>query len=130
MGEALLQEGAVGHDGTGEVGQVLLPKEGQGDLPQPLGQGHPAHPALHIRGKVGGVVLEPGGQKDQDQAHQAARQVKGHPAPAGDTAGHQVPNKEEQQPHRHHEGQVLQQAGQAALDQVPGALLGQGVSSL
>ena len=71
--------------------------------------------------------MEPGGQEDQDQAHQAARQVKGHPAPSGDTAGHQVPNKEEQQPHRHHEGQVLEQAGKTPLDQVFRALLRQGI---
>ena len=89
VGKALLQIGAVGHDGAGEIGQILFSKEGQRNLPQPFGQRNPSHTAFRIGGKVGGVVLKVSGKQDQANAHHAAHDVKSDFF-AGNTASHQI----------------------------------------
>ena len=127
--KALFQERAVGHDGAGQVGQVLLSEEGQGELPQPFRQGNPPHAAFGVGGKVGGVVLYIGGQQNQPHADRAADGIEGRPA-FGNAAAHQVTDQAVEQSYRKHKGNVLQDAGYATLYQIPGALLGEGVALL
>ena len=89
MGKALLQKGAVGHDGAGEIRQILYSKEGQRNLPKLFGQRNPPHTAFCISGKVGGVVLKVCGKQDQADTHHAAHDVKSNFF-AGYAASHQI----------------------------------------
>ena len=89
MGKTLLQKGAVGHDGAGEIRQILFSKEGQGNFPQPFSQRNPPHTAFCISGKVGSVVLKVSGKQDQANAHHAAHDVKSNFF-AGYAAVHQI----------------------------------------
>ena len=89
MGKTLLQKGAVGHDGAGEIRQILFSKEGQGNFPQPFGQRNPPHSAFRIGGKIRGVVLKVSGKQDQTDTHRAADDIKDNFF-TGNTAIHQI----------------------------------------
>ena len=59
VGEHLVQAGAVGNHGGGQVAEIPVAEEGQGEPAQRLRQAHPAVGALPVGGDVEGGVLEP-----------------------------------------------------------------------
>ena len=124
-----LQGGAVPHNGVGQVRQVLLPEKGQGNQPQLFRQGDAAHPALHIGGQVGGVVLKARYQENHHQAGGTAKDIAERPI-FPDSPVHQIQHKPVQKPYRKHERQILGRAGQAPFNQIHRPLAGQSKTSL
>ena len=59
VGEHLVQAGAVGNHGGGQVAEITVPEKGQGKPAQGLRQAHPAVGALPVGGDVERGVLEP-----------------------------------------------------------------------
>ena len=59
MGEHLVQAGAVGDHGGGQVAEITVPEKGQWKPAQRLCQAHPAVSTLPVGGDVEGGVLEP-----------------------------------------------------------------------
>ena len=114
MGAGFFKHLAVGHDGAGQVSQIPLAKEGQGELPQLLGQGQPPDAAFFIGGEVGAVILEPGSQQNQPKANNAAAHIKGDVSPCG--ARHQVADKKIEQTGGQHKCHILERTGQHAPD--------------
>ena len=98
MGAGFFQHLAVGHNGAGQVSQIPLAKEGQGELPQLLGQGQPPDAAFFIGSEVGAVILHPGRPENQQEAQGAADRIKSRSAPRG--SFHQVADKKIQQTRR------------------------------
>ena len=76
MGKTLLQEGAISHNRTGEVGQILFTKKGQRDLTQPFSQRNTPHAAFRISGKVGSVILDVSGKQNKTDTHHTANSIK------------------------------------------------------
>ena len=122
MGAGLFQHLAVRHDGAGQVGQVPLAEEGEGQFAQPLGQGQPPDAAFLVGGKIGAVVFKPGGGKNQRKAQDAPARVER--GPAARRARHQIPHKEVKKAGGQHERHVLNRARQHAPNQAPRTLRG------
>ena len=76
MGKTLLQEGAISHNRTGEVGQILFTKKGQRDLTQPFSQRNTPHAAFRISGKVGSIILDVSGDQNKTYTYHAANNIK------------------------------------------------------
>ena len=124
MRAGFFQHLAVGHNGAGQVGQIPLAKEGQGELPQLLGQGQPPNAAFFIGSEVGAVILNPGCQENQYEAHDTADYIKS--GSSFDGSFHQVADEKIQQTRRQHKGYILQRTGQNAFYQTLCALRGGG----
>ena len=92
MGKRSLQGGTISHDGIGQIGQILFPEEGEGDLPELLSQRDPPYTAFYIGCQIGGIILKSGDDKDQNQAYSSPCQIKEDPAVAYAT-GHHVKHK-------------------------------------
>ena len=129
VGLALLQHGAVVHNGGGQVGEILLSKKRQWNLPQLLRKPHPAHAGFHIGDKERVVVFKPRADHDEQRRRNAADGIERDSLRRQRTA-HDVAHQQVQEPHRQHEGDVLQRTAQHALDVVHRALAGEGIAPL
>ena len=129
MGLALLQHGAVVHDGSGQVGKVFLSEKGQRDFSQLLGKPHPAHTRFHIGDKKGVVVFQPCADNNEQCRRDTADHIKRN-SPCRQRAVHHIAHQPVQKPHRQHEGDVLQGTAQNSFDVVNRSLAGKRVASL
>ena len=100
---------------SAKIRKVFLSEEGEGDFPQPFRQCNTAHAAFRIGGKISGVILEVGCQQDQSHTENTAYNIEGKTAFLN-TAVHQIAHHAVQQPNREHKRDILQNAGEAALD--------------
>ena len=107
MGLALLQHGAVVHDGGGQIGKVFLTEEGKRDLPQLFRKVHTAHTGFHIGDEIGVVILQPGADHNEQRCRNAASHIKRNTLCCQCTV-HDLAHQQVQEPHRQHEGDVLQ----------------------
>ena len=107
MGLALLQHGAVVHDGGSQVGKVFLSEKGQRNLSQLLGKPHPAHTRLDIGDKKGVVVFQPCADNNEQCRRDTADNIKRN-SPCLQRAVHDIAHQQIQKPHRQHEGDILQ----------------------
>ena len=133
MGEHLVQAGAVGNHGGGQVAEIPVAEEGQGQPAQGLRQAHPAVGALPVGGDVEGGVLKPVEDEQQDQHHQGKAHID--PEPVHGTAAalqatQKMLNREQYRPHGEHEGQIAHKAPNHGLHQVSGTLLAEGEDML
>ena len=77
MGLALLQHGAVVHNGGGQVGKVFpSEKNDSGIFPQFFRKPHPAHARLHIGDKKGVVVFQPCADNNEQCRRDTADHIK------------------------------------------------------
>ena len=125
MGKTLLQKGTVGHDGTGQIGEVLFAEKGKRDFPKLFGESDAPHAAFYIGGEIGGVILKPGGQKNQSDAEDTTGGIQ--TRFAADIAAHQVADETVKKPNGKHKRYILKYTCDTALDKILCALLGQGV---
>ena len=107
VGLALLQHGAVVHDGGGQIGKVFLTEEGKRDLPQLFRKVHTAHTGFHIGDEIGVVILQPGADHNEQRCRNAVGHIKRNTLCCQCTV-HDLAHQQVQQPHRQHEGDILQ----------------------
>ena len=129
MGLALLQHGAVVHDGSGQVGKVFPSEKGQRNFSQLLGKPHPAHTRLDIGDKKGVVVFQPCADNNEQCRRDTADHIKRN-SPCRQRAVHDIAHQPVQKPHRQHEGDILQGTAQNPFDVVNRPLAGKRVASL
>ncbi len=129
MGKGLLQAGAVGHNGVGQVGQVPFAEEGQGKLAQLFRQPHPAGGTLLIGAQVGMLVfdaVDPINQRQNGQGPSGITPYAGGGIGAAPKGRDHGPQDQEEQPHRGHQAQVAQGTPEHAGHHAFGPLLGKG----
>ena len=126
VGEHLIQAGAVGDHGGGQVAEIPFAEEGQGESPQRLRQAHPAVGALLVGGDVKGGVLEPVEDEQQEEHRQGKAHIEPEPVhgtAAALQAAQKMLDREQDRPHGEHEGQIAHKAPNHGLHQVSGPLL-------
>ena len=129
VGKHLVQAGAVGDHGGGQVAEVTVPKKGQGEPAQRLRQAHPAVGALPVGGDVEGRVLEPVKDEQQEEHRQGKAHIGPEPlhgvAAALQTA-QQMLDREQNRPDGEHESQIAHKAPEYGLHQILCPLLTEG----
>ena len=129
VGKHLVQAGAVGDHGGGQVAEIPVPEKGQGKPAQCLRQTYTAVGALPVGGDVEGGVLEPVKDEQQEEHRQGEAHIEPEPvhgAAAVLQTAQKMLDREQDRPHGEHEGQIAHKAPKYGLHQILCPLLTEG----
>lgn len=102
MREGLFEEGAVGHNGAREVGQVLPSEKRQGKSAQFLRKGDTTNTRIDVSGKKCRIVLEIVSNGNGKDASYSTDSIGNHHG-SRDTSCHEIADEEVRQAYRGYE---------------------------